>query len=278
MAKIIFVEDTNILKLRLELLIRNNGLADFEAISTSTLASNYKKINADLYIIDLDYKKNGGVDLINKIKAIDNKPIIALSSKTDISHLKQAIVSGCNDFIIKPFDDKALAYKIKKLIGLEQNSTYSPNQYRPETIETGSESKTVIFWDKQFEIDVKEIDADHKSIIMSYQKLYSLMKEGKGHHYYKELVEFLQNYINTHFAREEVLHKRYDYTLKDEHHQIHIEFVASINKLIEKGTSESVTNIDIIKMNLFIKQWLIHHILVEDLKFGAFLKKNNIDI
>lgn len=162
-----------------------------------------------------------------------------------------------------------MIYKVKKLLGETNIVEQSPNHI--SAVDVDFEGDTSLRWDDDFKIDVNEIDEEHKKIIDKYERLYELMKEGKGHKYYLELLLFLNDYVNTHFAHEQLLHKKENYPLKEAHIEIHEEFKASILKLQKLGLEKDITDMDLIKINIFIKNWLVHHILIEDRKFGDYL-------
>jgi hemerythrin len=142
---------------------------------------------------------------------------------------------------------------------------------QPEAFEEVNIQSTQMLWNKDYLIDVDEIDQEHAQIVDKYNELYILMREGKGHEYYAELLAFLKSYVHEHFAHEEQLHKKHNYPLIHEHKKIHEGFKATLTKIYE-NSSEKASNRELIRISLFIKQWLIHHILIEDKKFGDHIK------
>ena len=58
---------------------------------------------ADLVILGLDLVKDGGAQLIRRVREISNIPIIALSTRGDESSLVEAFESGADDYVRKPF-------------------------------------------------------------------------------------------------------------------------------------------------------------------------------
>lgn len=273
MLKIVLVADANILKLRMESSFRNHGLNVDEVKRVEKISSYSNTDDASLYIVDLD-SHSSSVSMIEKIKAKDGKPVIALSRNARVSLLKKAVVAGSDDFIIMPYADVTLVYKVQKLLGLASDNDHSPNNYLPVDVDSEDVTEVILRWSKKIEINIPDIDNEHKSIIENYEKLYHLMHEGKGHKYYSELIEGLNDYVHTHFDHEEVLHEETKYPLADEHRDIHEAFKASVRKIAEEGNIEDVSNMDLIKISLFIKNWWVHHILIEDMKFAKFLNKN----
>jgi hemerythrin len=228
--------------------------------------------NSDLIIMDLDNYDVDVVALITSIKAdviTKEIPIILLSSQSDLRTLKKAIKAGCTDFVTKPFSNEVLIEKVHKLTKLEFTSTENSSSYFDERTEMPEANMK---WSEHYEIGIEEIDNEHKEIIINYEKLYELMKKGLGHEYYEELVAFLTSYVNNHFAHEEAFQESINYDKHSQHIAYHQLFKEKVEQIIASHDKKTVTNLDLIKINLFIKDWLIHHILVEDRKIGEFLE------
>lgn len=276
MGRLVIIEDVEVLKLRLEKALEDNGIKGFETIGNHqvrTIRSNLVFKEASLVIIDLD---NQDLDLNNTVKSIrehsfqKNIPIMALSGNSDLTTLNKAIALGCADFILKPFTNETFIRKV--VLNLAQ---IHPSQVKlgdEMTVQHEEEGIHMLKWNTAFEIGVQSIDDDHKSIIEHFEKLYLLMKSGHGHAYYPEFLAFLEDYVETHFEREEALQREIEYDGYDQHLQFHNEFKMKVKELILAHGKEVATNSDLIKINLFIKDWLIHHILLADYKIGLFIK------
>ena len=226
---------------------------------------------SDIYIFDIDNYTIDVVELIVNLKKHSSTreiPIILLSSQSDIKTLKRAIQAGCTEFVTKPFSDDLLIQKVHKLTKKE----YS-NIGLPKLTSEGEEDITTSFrWNKEYEIGIDAIDREHKLIIDNYEKLYHYMKLGTGHNYYHELILFLEKYVNEHFKNEQEFQQLIGYNLYEEHVLYHREFEAKIKEIITKHQNQKVSNLDLIRINLFLKDWLLQHNLVEDAKIGEFLR------
>lgn len=277
MSRIIIIESNNYLKIKLEKLLKKNNFLDIETIDPKRLTDSYLnfiKKDIGLFIVDLDNHNHDVIALIRKINSIthnDGISIIALSSNGDVAILKKAIKAGCKDFILKPFDNESLIYKVKKLFDITQSNDNSPNKYKPVKSKTDAEIRLI--WNEAYAIDVSEIDGEHKDLFNKYEELYHLMKAGKGHEFYEELLSFLNDYVHIHFNHEQLIHKDEAYPNRTEHFTIHEEFKASLKKIFEEGHSSNVSDVELIRISLFLKNWLIHHILVEDVKFGNYMRE-----
>jgi len=277
MKKIIIVEDINILELQLERIFRKNSMDNFEAKRTVDITDNYLTFgipDPGVFIVDLDSVEVTGIELIERIRSSDKSkqvPILGMSRNADIKLLKKAMLAGCSDFVIKPFDSHIIVYKVNKLLGLTADEAFSPNRLPVAINEADLDSQFI--WDKEFEMGIPEIDEEHRSIVERYKRMYTLMKEGKGHAYYQELLLFLTEYVDSHFAHEEALHREYAFPLAQQHYEIHEAFKETVRKLYMDGNGKVVSDLELVKLNMFIRNWLVHHLLVEDQKFGAYIKE-----
>jgi len=273
MSRIKILEYTSFLRIRLQRLLDHYGFDKTEVLeSLINMNARYTFKDSDLVILDLD---NRNIDVVSIIEELKKNPetsqiaIILLSSQSDIKTLKRAIKAGCTEFVTKPFSDELLIQKIHKL-----TRTKYKNLGIPTDIVTSQDTNSTSFtWQKDYEIGIEEIDIEHKAIIDNYEKLYNYMKNGKGHEYYKEIVGFLEEYIEGHFTHEEAFQERIGYDQRLEHEKYHSEFKEKIEQIIATHSEREVTNLDLVKINLFLKDWLLHHILVEDAKIGEFFEK-----
>lgn len=275
MGKMVIIEDIEVLKLRLEKASEGNGIKEFETMTNHqvrTVRSNIVFKEASLVIIDLD---NQDLDLKVTVESIrehsyhKNIPIIVLSDNSDLSTLNKAIALGCTDFILKPFTDDTFIRKV--VLNLAKKDLTQVEYDKELRSQPEEEGIHMLKWNTDFEIGVQSIDDDHRKIIEHFEKLYLLMKSGHGHAYYPEFLAFLEDYVNSHFEREEALQREIEYDDYDQHLQLHNEFKLKVKELISTHGTEEATNNDLIRINLFIKDWLIHHILLTDNKIGLYI-------
>lgn len=271
MHKIIMVVDTNILRLRLKNVLIRFGLKDLEFLKTNLVGAKQalsQLKEAALVILDLD---NTAVDAIEVIRAVRSNecikgvPILAFGNSAGVAFLSKAVAAGCSDFILKPFEDEFFLAKVLKNLPNQKAAPITYKQFQGATQSEG-EGDNGLSWETDFEIGVEDIDADHREIVNQFKQLYLLMRNGKGHTYTDELLAFLQGYVQNHFEREEAYQSRIAYPLYQEHKVLHEDFKRSVNTIIEQHKDKPISNSDLIRISLFIKDWLIHHILIEDRK------------
>lgn len=278
MNKIGIIEDTGLIRIRLEKAFHQQGITDLVFLNYGDMLLNgiQNRIrNLDLLIFDLDNHEVKSIELIQQIRSIRSKdkfPLIALSQSNDITLLKSAIRAGCTDFVLKPLQEEQLVLRTLKHLG---NNDKEIQVFENLTIEELRQQNNAynLHWNKDYEIGIPQIDLEHREIVENYEKLYALMKAGVGHSFYNELLLFLSDYVHRHFANEEAFQKEINYPEVLEHQKIHIEFQEKIEEMLKKDSKDNVSNIELIHFNLFLKDWLIHHILMEDRKIGDFLLK-----
>ncbi len=129
----------------------------------------------------------------------------------------------------------------------------------------------LIRWKNEYSVNVQEIDEQHKKLIALINRLADAMSIGKGKDVLDGVMAEMMDYTEYHFGAEEQLLVKHGYSEADEHKKAHAELVVrakEIKDAAEQGGWKS--SVDVM---LFLSSWLDKHILQEDLKFGAYLKK-----
>lgn len=273
MSKIALFISLDVLRYKVEKALNQFGIVDIQNIGANmlTLASrNFIYHDVQLIIVDIDSADFDALNVISNLKKGEKSahiPILVLGNKIEINFVNRLLSLGCTDYINKPIDDMTFASKVLQIIReSKQKNTKEEAQLKTDPIED-----LKLTWSTAFETGVEAIDRDHRRIIENYEKLYQLMKTGQGHAYYEELLSFLSDYINVHFENEEQFQIEIGYNLYEAHKKRHEFFKEKITSFID-AKHEPVSNQDLIKLNLFVKDWLIQHIFFEDMKIGAFYK------
>ena len=127
-----------------------------------------------------------------------------------------------------------------------------------------------IEWSDDLKIGIESIDEEHRLLILEFEKLYTLMRQGKGHSFFEELLDFLEMYIEKHIVNEEEIQRIIGYDQQEEHKMVHQMFREKVNSIVEEHKGKAVTDHDLLEINRFLHNWLSNHILVEDMKIGEF--------
>ena len=131
-----------------------------------------------------------------------------------------------------------------------------------------------ILWQKNYEVGIPPIDEQHQRLVEMISRLEDSLDEKVGDlggpivgQILKELVE----YARYHFKFEEEFLAQMKYSQVADHHRHHQRLLGEIReKLLELRAGGELTKIDMV---LFLKHWLVDHILAEDKKFGQELRR-----
>ena len=82
---------------------------------------------ADVVIIDMNLSDIPCFDLVEKIREDSDIPIVVLSCDEDIFALVRALDTGANDYIVRPFNKRIFAARIKALIRRREWDTQARN-------------------------------------------------------------------------------------------------------------------------------------------------------
>lgn len=84
-----------------------------------------KKENIDMVITDIMMPNMNGIELCHAIKnnfKFSHIPLIMLTAKGDIEHIKEGLTEGADDYIPKPFNLDILKLRINKILKWKQDS------------------------------------------------------------------------------------------------------------------------------------------------------------
>jgi len=132
-----------------------------------------------------------------------------------------------------------------------------------------------IEWNDSLSVGLSFFDEQHKKLIFIINKLFDAMKEGRGKEVLGEVFNELIDYTKFHFKSEEDAMLKYNYPYFNEHFEEHNKLTSQVLELKNKYENGQIfITIDILS---FLKEWLSHHILETDKKYGPFLKEKGIN-
>lgn len=131
-----------------------------------------------------------------------------------------------------------------------------------------------ISWSENYSVLVKEMDDQHKKLVVIINDLNDAMKEGKSKEVMEKILKGLVDYTVFHFASEEKLMQSNAYPgylqQKSQHEEL-TKKVMDFQKNLHSG--KMVMGVEV--MN-FLKDWLMNHIKGMDSKYGPFLNNKGI--
>ncbi|MEO1923430.1 MAG: diguanylate cyclase [Nautiliaceae bacterium] len=113
---VLYVEDDKDARECMKMLLEEHVKCVYDAKDGVEGLEKYKKFSPDLVISDINMPRMNGLDMIEKIKEINEEQnILILSAYDDKEKLLRAIKIGVNDFIIKPINFDKLLNKIANI-------------------------------------------------------------------------------------------------------------------------------------------------------------------
>lgn len=130
-----------------------------------------------------------------------------------------------------------------------------------------------IAWTPRLAVGVEQIDAQHRELFDRINKLLAAMESQQGQAEVARVVDFLGDYVVTHFGAEERLMQRHAYPDYRAHKQLHDDFVKVLGglraELVRQGPSAALA----VQLNHRVGDWLIDHIGRTDRALAAHLAK-----
>lgn len=124
----------------------------------------------------------------------------------------------------------------------------------------------IMRWSDNLSVGVPNMDAQHQVLLDLINDLFAAMKAGKAHCILGECLAELVDYTANHFACEEKYLASRDYPKLSEHHELHTALVDKVLAFQRDFASGRATiGIDLM---IFLREWLIDHILGEDMQYN----------
>ncbi|MDH3976467.1 MAG: bacteriohemerythrin [Deltaproteobacteria bacterium] len=137
-------------------------------------------------------------------------------------------------------------------------------------------SKISLFfpWRKEFEVNIREIDNQHKELVKIINSLQEAINLGEGKERLAQVLENLLAYTDFHFAAEEKLLKKHGYPHYEEHKRKHIAMREKVISLIQDYNRGRIAmTFSVLK---FLQDWLSKHIMGTDKLYGEYLNKKGV--
>ena len=116
MEKILIIEDDEIIRKELGILLSNNNYSVSSSVDFLNIEKTIENINPDLILLDITLPDTNGYEVIKKLKKVTLKPVIFVTSRNTIEDEIKSLNAGRYDFITKPYNKELLLLKIRKCL------------------------------------------------------------------------------------------------------------------------------------------------------------------
>ena len=128
-------------------------------------------------------------------------------------------------------------------------------------------------WCDDYSIDNPMIDEQHKKLFELAGAVESIADRSVSKRKIKDLLTEFFHYMRDHFSDEEKYMESINYPELEPHRKIHKEIIKSMVHLI--GSIKTTNDLKE-RLYLISKQWLLEHILFEDMKISEFVRMQTL--
>ena len=128
-----------------------------------------------------------------------------------------------------------------------------------------------IYWTKDLSVGVESIDQQHKEIIKRINLLVDSCATGSCKDEAHKLLNFLHDYLGTHFDDEEALMRETEYPNYDSHIEHHKLFLEKMTAIEERLASEGPSSELYTEFNYTVIDLFIDHMCTVDRALGKYV-------
>ena len=132
----------------------------------------------------------------------------------------------------------------------------------------------LISWEEQYSVHVKEIDQQHKKLFDMVNIIYDSILMERDDDVLEQIIKDMKDYAFIHFKTEESYFTKLKYKDTPSHIKEHQYFIKQAENFANeyKGKDPSLK----LKILIFLKDWLMEHILVTDKNYEASFQNAGI--
>jgi two-component system chemotaxis response regulator CheY len=117
--QVLIVDDSQIMRKIISTALKKLGVNDTIEASNGKEALDMvaKETNIGLVLMDWNMPVMTGIDAVKKMRADGSKvPVVMVTTEAEKERVIEAIKSGANDYLIKPFNPKDIQTKLEKFL------------------------------------------------------------------------------------------------------------------------------------------------------------------
>lgn len=126
-----------------------------------------------------------------------------------------------------------------------------------------------VVWDESLNVGIDAIDEQHRYLVDLINDLYEVVSQKRGAREVARLIKATDAYAKVHFRSEEMMMRLHEYKGIEQQEQQHRAFEDKIGEFYEElHDNPLVAQFDVLS---YLRDWLIHHIRVEDAKLRTLI-------
>lgn len=136
-------------------------------------------------------------------------------------------------------------------------------------------SEKFLEWKEEYSVGIESIDRDHKKLISLINQLQTAVDYSTGEEFEREALDAALGYTKHHFSLEEKLMSENGYPDYEAHKAEHQKMIDKVNDLMTNYSNNPHDTLH--DAQVFLKEWLIHHINGTDQKYSGFLQEKGVN-
>jgi hemerythrin len=115
-------------------------------------------------------------------------------------------------------------------------------------------------WNDSMQIGIPSIDRQHQQLINQMDRLVEAMKRNGGQGEIRQILDFLDRYVQEHFGFEEACMHRHRCPVAQVNQSAHQQFVATLRQVRQEFERTGPSLILVLKVNDQLLDWFVNHI------------------
>ena len=135
MSAILLVEDDPALRRALRTTLRSRDFEVLEAATGESALVVAADRRPDVVILDLGLPDLDGLDVLRRLRAFSDVPVIVLTARDEQSEKVRSLDAGADDYVTKPFDTEELLARIRAALRRVPHAVSQPAVVRVDDLE-----------------------------------------------------------------------------------------------------------------------------------------------
>lgn len=197
-ARVLVVDDERQIRRVMRISLATQGYAVSEARTGEEAIDLLRQERHDIVLLDLNMPGMGGMEACRIIRAESDIPIVVLSVRSSEQDKVEALDSGADDYVTKPFGEKELLARIRSnLRRVPPAAESDPSTLELDELNINFETRQVKSRGRQVRLTPKEFDllqylVSHPNVSLLHSRL---LQAVWGPEYGSE-VEYLRVFVN----------------------------------------------------------------------------------
>src|SRR3990170_4123743 len=126
--KILVVDDEATIREGIRRYLERGGFGGMEAADGDAALDVVEEVEPDLVVLDLMLPGLDGLSLTRRLREYSAVPVIMLTAKGAVEDRIEGLELGADDYVVKPFDPKELASRVRAVLRRSKDDAPLPGQ------------------------------------------------------------------------------------------------------------------------------------------------------